>query len=130
MWVMKQADDQQLTEAEACKRLAISRETMRKRRLAGQIVRCKGLKAVRYWRSEVDRHGSDPEALSPEAAPALSIPPVAHPPSSQDEWARCIAECRRRGIDPSDQTAVSAVMNAIYADDERAAAWDAIEAKG
>jgi hypothetical protein len=126
---MKQADDQQLTEAEACKRLSISRETMRKRRLAGQIARCKGLKAVRYWRSEVDRHGSDPEALSPEAAPAPSVPPVVGA-SSQDEWARCIAECRRRGIDPTDRIAVSAVINAIYADDERAAAWDAIQAKG
>nr|WP_047581471.1 helix-turn-helix domain-containing protein [Methylobacterium sp. ZNC0032] len=127
---MKQADDQQLTEAEACKRLAISRETMRKRRLAGQIARCKGLKAVRYWRSEVDRHGSDPEALSPEAGPAPCMPPVVSPVASQDQWARCVAECRRRGIDPSDRIAVSAVMNQIYAEDEREAAWDAIEAKG
>lgn len=125
---MKAADDSQLTEAEACKRLGVSRETLRKRRLSGMIARCKGGKAVRYWRSEVDRHGSDPEAPAPIAAPAPSaLPPVASGPP--DEWARCVAECRARGIDPSDSQAVQNIMNMIYAADAREAAWDAIAKK-
>ncbi|MGX1741102.1 helix-turn-helix transcriptional regulator [Bosea sp. NPDC055353] len=127
---MMHPDDAQLTEAEACARLHISRETMRKRRLAGQIARCKGGKAVRYWRSEVDRHGSDPAAMSPDAAPAIPAPPMAPvlSPLPVSDWDRCVAECKHLGIGPEDHAAISAVMNRIYADGEKQS-WDDFDAK-
>lgn len=106
---MKSDDDRQLTIKQACERLGISRETLHQAFRAGHIARSKGSKAVRYWQSEVDRYGSNPGGKGA--------------PDPTDIWTRTVAECIRRGIDPSDDYAVQGVTNNLMADDEREAIW-------
>lgn len=64
------------------------------------------------------------QARSAAGAPIGSIPP-----HKQDETARCYAEMERRGIDPNDSWAFSAIMNRILEQDEIAHAWDEFRAR-
>ena len=117
---MRSPDDKLMTIAEVCERLSIARDTLSEATKAGKIARVKIGRAVRYWMSEVDRHGANPTDLTPvEAAtpaPETALTPTfALAPDDPTYYDRRLAELIvEMKVRPDDGARMHRLMNMVH----------------